>query len=53
MYGQHIGTLNVYEKKGGTLGSVLWTLSKNKGDRWIKNEFTVIATDDFQVCYKF
>lgn len=49
MYGRDIETLNIYVKQRGSLGDPLWTESGDKGNKWIGEEITIIATADFNV----
>lgn len=41
MYGSGIGRLNVYIKRGNSLGSRVWTTSGNHGNRWLRGMITV------------
>lgn len=41
MYGSGIGRLNVYIKRGNSLGSRVWTASGNHGNRWLRGMITV------------
>ena len=41
MFGSNMGTLNVYLKKNGNLGSPEWSRSRNQGNRWIRGEFRI------------
>ena len=43
MYGEHIGTLNVYRKVGDA-PSLLWTISGDNGRRWIKKTIDLPAS---------
>lgn len=50
MYGQHIGTLNVYLKTGNTLPrSAVWSKSLNQGNKWILGQTTIQATQPYNV----
>ena len=50
MYGQDIGTLNVYTKTASSTRSLAWTRTGNRGNMWKIAQFTVKGTADFQVC---
>ncbi|XP_013397768.1 MAM and LDL-receptor class A domain-containing protein 1-like [Lingula anatina] len=52
MYGQHIGTLNVYSKRGNNLGYPIWTKSADQGDAWNIARVTVNARTPFQVVFE-
>ncbi|XP_019632083.1 PREDICTED: MAM and LDL-receptor class A domain-containing protein 2-like [Branchiostoma belcheri] len=52
MFGVNIGTLNVYAKKNGNLGTALWTLSGDQGDIWVMAQVTVTADNPFQVAFE-
>lgn len=41
MYGSGIGRLNVYIKRGNTLGTKVWFQSGNQGNRWLRAMITV------------
>lgn len=41
MLGSGIGTLNVYNKRGSSLGQPVWTLSSNQGDEWLIAQVTM------------
>ena len=51
MYGSDLGTLNVYQKVGNSLGSAIWTISGDQGRRrtWLKGRVTVNSTTQFNV----
>lgn len=48
MYGEHIGTLNVYRKVDKTKFK-LWSLSGDQGNKWIKNTIQLTALNKFKV----
>ncbi|XP_013393211.1 MAM and LDL-receptor class A domain-containing protein 1 [Lingula anatina] len=52
MYGQHIGTLNVYSKRGNDLGYPIWTKSADQGNAWNIARVTVNARTPFQVVFE-
>ena len=41
MYGSGIGRLNIYIKRGQSLGKAAWTTSGNQGNRWLRGMLTV------------
>ena len=41
MYGSGVGRLNVYIKRGRTLGSTVWTENGNHGNKWFRGMVTV------------
>ena len=41
MYGSGIGRLNIYIKRGQSLGTPAWTMSGNQGNRWLRGMLTV------------
>ena len=43
MYGEHIGTLNVYKKVGSTK-TVLWSNNGDNGNKWIKKTIDLSAS---------
>lgn len=51
MYGTTMGTLNVYARSGGVLGSPVWTKSGNQGNSWFKGQVSVIQQSTWQVKY--
>ena len=53
MYGDQIGTLNVYFKAGGQLGSPVWERVGSRDDRWYRGQILYYPTSDFQVRYPF
>jgi len=40
MYGGTIGTLNLYQKVGGTQ-TLIWTLSRSQGKSWLSGQVPV------------
>lgn len=50
MRGQGIGVLNIYVKKGGSLGARVWSDSGNYGDKWMRKMLTVTSAQPWQVC---
>ena len=46
MYGASLGTLNVYQKVGASLGNAIWTVSGDQGLRrtWLKGQVTLNST---------
>ena len=51
MYGNDIGTLNVYIKIGANLGIPVWIRSGNRGNVWKVSQIAITATTGFQVCF--
>jgi phosphodiesterase/alkaline phosphatase D-like protein len=49
MYGATMGTLNVYTRSGGILGSAIWTMTGNKGNKWLKAQVSVTRQATWQV----
>ena len=43
MYGEHIGTLNVY-RKVGNVQTLLWTVSGDNGRQWLKKTIPLSAS---------
>lgn len=41
MYGSGIGRLNIFIKRGQSLGTPAWTMSGNQGNRWLRGMLTV------------
>jgi hypothetical protein len=41
MYGDQVDNLNIYVKKGGALGSAVWTRKGNQGSRWIAGQVSI------------
>ncbi|XP_066300036.1 MAM and LDL-receptor class A domain-containing protein 1-like [Branchiostoma lanceolatum] len=52
MYGQNIGTLNVFIQTGSTLGSAVWSLSGDQGNQWNPAEVTFTAAAAFKVVFE-
>nr|XP_054757011.1 MAM and LDL-receptor class A domain-containing protein 1-like [Lytechinus pictus] len=52
MWGQDMGTLNVYSKVGNTLGQVLWTHSGALARLWYQAQIEIIPTADFKVVFE-
>ncbi|XP_067319250.1 MAM domain-containing glycosylphosphatidylinositol anchor protein 2 isoform X3 [Anolis sagrei] len=54
MYGQHIGTLNVYLrlKSQTTLESPFWSSSGNKGQGWLQARVNIHPNTSFQVIFE-
>lgn len=51
MYGDHIGSLNVYVKTGAQLPSTpVWSLSGNQGQQWLLGQATVQGNQPYRVC---
>ena len=48
MRGAHIGTLNVY-KRVGNVKSLLWSLTGDQGEKWLKNTVSLTASNGFYV----
>ncbi|XP_071956926.1 MAM and LDL-receptor class A domain-containing protein 2-like [Antedon mediterranea] len=53
MFGQHIDSLNVYIKNGGTLGPARWTKSGGQIDDWFYGEVSLPASpSNYQVVFE-
>ncbi|XP_014680990.1 PREDICTED: MAM and LDL-receptor class A domain-containing protein 1-like [Priapulus caudatus] len=52
MYGTAVGSLNVYTRQAGLLGSVVWTLAGDQGDRWYKGMVDVASSTTFNVVFE-
>ena len=52
MYGSSLGTLNIYQKVGNSLGSSIWSISGDQGRQrtWLKGRVTLNSTSQFNVC---
>ncbi|XP_033751986.1 MAM and LDL-receptor class A domain-containing protein 1-like [Pecten maximus] len=51
MYGQDIGTLNIYISTYNQLGNSVWSLYGNQGNTWHKGQVTVSSRSSFQVVF--
>lgn len=49
MYGNTMGTLNVYTRIGNQLGNPIYSLSGNHGNTWSVVEVTVTSPSSWQV----
>ena len=51
MYGASLGTLNVYQKVGASLGKAIWSISgdQGRGRTWLKGQVTLNSTTQFNV----
>lgn len=51
MYGSSLGTLNVYQKVGNSLGNTIWTVTGDQGVQrtWLKGRVTLNSTAQFTV----
>jgi len=49
MYGNTMGTLNVYAKVGGALGTPILTTSGNHGNKWLQAQVTVSSASSWSV----
>lgn len=49
MYGDHIGSLNLYVQSGPSLGDAYWTRSGSKGDQWRQAQVTISRSIPFFV----
>lgn len=51
MYGSSLGTLNVYQTAGNSLGSAIWSISGDQGRQrtWLKGQVTLNSTTSFSV----
>ena len=55
MYGNHIGSLNVYSTDAGktaTLGSPIWSRSYNMGNQWRLGQKTLYPNGQYQVIFE-
>lgn len=52
MYGQDIGSLNVYIKTGGNLSNPLWTRSGNRGNVWKVTQVSITASSSFNIVFE-
>ncbi len=50
MYGNTMGTLNLYMMVNGNRGSPIWSRSGDQGKNWILGSVTVKSPSNFQVC---
>ena len=54
MLGASIGSLNVYNKRGSSLGQPVWQLSSNQGDEWLIAQVTMNSPrSPWRVSYQF
>lgn len=51
MFGVQMGTLNVYTRIGNQLGSPIYFLSGNHGNKWAMVQVTVTSPSSWQVRY--
>lgn len=42
MYGNHIGSLNVYTRTAGDSGVLVWSESVQQGNKWIRGQATIL-----------
>ena len=51
MYGASLGTLNVYQKVGASLGKAIWSISgdQGRGRTWLRGQVTLNSTTQFNV----
>ena len=49
MYGQDIGTLNVYIQTGQNVGIPVWTRSGNRGNIWKVAQVAITTSSSFKV----
>ena len=49
MFGKHIGQLNVFQATNSS-EMLVWSLSGNRGDKWMLAQATLQAKDRFKVC---
>jgi len=52
MYGNNMGTFNVYAKSGNSLGAPIWTLTNDQGQGWQLAEVTVPAGQSFNAVFE-
>lgn len=49
MYGNNIGTLNVYTAQGGQNGSPVWSRQRNQGNRWNLAQISINPSSPYSV----
>eukprot|EP00795_Rhopilema_esculentum_P012712 gene12712-3431_t len=53
MYGNSIGTLNVYLKTGSSYpGSSMWTRRRNQGNQWLIGQVSITTTSSFNIIFE-
>lgn len=50
MLGDHIKALNIYLKRGNSLGTPIWTRTGTQGATWKQAQLTVSGPGPVQVC---
>lgn len=53
MYGDHIGSMNIYVKKGLSLGTRVWNMTGNQGNVWRHGRATISSSSPFNVSRLF
>lgn len=53
MYGNNIGTLNVYTAQGGSNGSPVWSRQRNQGNRWNLAQISINPSSPYTVIFDF
>ena len=51
MYGSSLGTLNIYQKVGNSIGKPIWSISGDQGQKrtWLKGQVTLNSNVSFNV----
>ena len=49
MYGESIGTLNVWLRQGKALNNILWSRSGNLGNTWRYGHISIKSRFDFEI----
>ncbi|EDO47787.1 predicted protein [Nematostella vectensis] len=52
MYGPHIGSLNLYLKRGSNLGNPIWSRSGTHGNRWNNAIVPITQSGTFQIVFE-
>ncbi|XP_071956928.1 MAM and LDL-receptor class A domain-containing protein 1-like [Antedon mediterranea] len=52
MYGDRMGTINVYARQNGNLGNVLWTESLDQGNVWRFGQVTMQSNIGFEAVFE-
>ncbi|XP_078334103.1 MAM and LDL-receptor class A domain-containing protein 1-like [Crassostrea virginica] len=52
MYGNNIGTLNVYTAQGGQNGSPVWSRQRNQGNRWNLAQISINPSSPYSLVFE-
>ncbi|XP_066300034.1 MAM and LDL-receptor class A domain-containing protein 1-like [Branchiostoma lanceolatum] len=52
MYGNQIGTLNIYARTGSTMSNVLWSMSADQGNQWNRAQVDLPVDAVYQVVFE-